>query len=183
MWCACSVCGAERWVIVRKGIPQATMCKICGPKNHGPNWTYHSGPMHPNWKGGRFSDGHGYIRIRVGKGKHPRADCYGCVYEHVLIVESTLGRKLLPGEVVHHLDSNPENNDPANLEVLPSTGDHIRRYGVRRKLFDYRHEIRRRYAAGGISTRQLAIEYGCAYSAIQNIVRRKVYEQECFRDE
>ena len=35
-----------------------------------------------------------------------------------LIMESILGRKLLPNEDVHHIDENPLNNDPNNLEVI-----------------------------------------------------------------
>src|SRR3954449_2549914 len=40
------------------------------------------------------------------------------IAEHRLIVEEREGRKLLPGEVVHHVDDNPLNNDPDNLVIL-----------------------------------------------------------------
>lgn len=43
---------------------------------------------------------------------------------HRLIAAEMLGRPLLPGEVVHHLDGDSLNNDPENLAVLPSQGHH-----------------------------------------------------------
>ena len=41
------------------------------------------------------------------------------VYEHRLIIEQAIGRKLLPYEEVHHKDGNKLNNSLDNLEVLP----------------------------------------------------------------
>jgi hypothetical protein len=46
-------------------------------------------------------------------------------HEHRVIAENVLGRKLVHGEVVHHLDGNKHNNDPANLSVMTQS-DHIR---------------------------------------------------------
>nr|DAG38919.1 MAG TPA: terminase ATPase subunit [Caudoviricetes sp.] len=48
---------------------------------------------------------------------HPRAQ-HGYIWEHVLVVEKELGRYLGPDEVVHHIDRQKNNNDPANLLVL-----------------------------------------------------------------
>jgi len=45
---------------------------------------------------------------------------------HRIVAENKLGRKLKAGEVVHHLDNNPRNNDPANLVVLKSQAEHAR---------------------------------------------------------
>lgn len=38
-------------------------------------------------------------------------------YEHRVIMEQSLGRKLARGEVVHHKDGNTLNNDPSNLKL------------------------------------------------------------------
>lgn len=39
-------------------------------------------------------------------------------YEHVMMAENKLGRKLRPDEIVHHLDGNPAHNTPGNLKVM-----------------------------------------------------------------
>lgn len=36
-----------------------------------------------------------------------------------MVAERMLGRKLKPGEVVHHIDGNKRNNAPENLMVFP----------------------------------------------------------------
>jgi hypothetical protein len=38
-------------------------------------------------------------------------------YIHIMVMEEELGRKLLPGEIVHHKDENKRNNDKNNLEL------------------------------------------------------------------
>lgn len=50
-------------------------------------------------------------------------------HEHRTVAAKTLGRPLRPGEVVHHEDLNKLNNDPRNLIVFPSQGDHARHHG------------------------------------------------------
>ena len=50
----------------------------------------------------------------------------GCVYEHILVAESILGRRLLPGETVHHKDRSRENNSPENIMVFKTKADHVR---------------------------------------------------------
>ncbi len=39
-------------------------------------------------------------------------------YEHKIVAEKMLGRKLTDKEVVHHLDENRSNNSPDNLLIL-----------------------------------------------------------------
>ncbi len=47
-------------------------------------------------------------------------------HEHRAAAEAMLGRPLRPGEVVHHRDGDKLNNDPMNLEVLPSQSEHTK---------------------------------------------------------
>lgn len=57
---------------------------------------------------------------------HPRANADGAVYVHMIVAEQKLGRRLLPEEFVHHRDLNKLNNNPNNLMIFASNGDHTR---------------------------------------------------------
>ena len=48
--------------------------------------------------------------------------------EHRLVMEKYLKRKLMHGEVVHHLNGNPSDNRVKNLVVCQSAGRHIADY-------------------------------------------------------
>jgi hypothetical protein len=74
------------------------------------------GPKNPNWKGGRTTDTRGYVLIKVGVDHH-LADVRGYAYEHRLLAEERLGRRLRPDEEVHHKDTKGNNAD-GKIEVL-----------------------------------------------------------------
>ena len=81
------------------------------------------GPENPMWKGGQSVSSHGYVLIRVGVGHH-LADVRGYAYQHRIVAERLLGRRLKQGEIVHHKDGNKQNNSPENLIVVGSNGEH-----------------------------------------------------------
>jgi hypothetical protein len=53
--------------------------------------------------------------------EHPRASCYGYVFEHRLVMEKHIGRYLYDNEVVYRKDGNKRNNSIDNLYVKELT--------------------------------------------------------------
>jgi hypothetical protein len=76
-----------------------------------------TGPKNGQWKGGRSVASNGYVLIRVGKAHH-LADVRGYAYEHRLVAERILGRRLEPGEVPHHKNGVKTDNRPENIAVV-----------------------------------------------------------------
>lgn len=74
---------------------------------------------HPNWKGGRTITSHGYVLVKAPD--HPDADTRGYIYEHRLVAEQKLGRRLQSDEHVHHKNGDTQDNRPENLEVHHET--------------------------------------------------------------
>lgn len=86
-------------------------------------------------------------RIKRGLGKFCSRDCYfeydvitsteyrwirlgngELMKEHRYVMEQYLGRKLHPGEVVHHIDGDKRNNDINNLMLFPNHKEHYRHH-------------------------------------------------------
>lgn len=114
------------WVAEQLGCASQTIGKLCAKwdiqcQRRGPR----GGAGHPNWRGGRHIDKGGYVLVRAPG--HPHANKRtGYVREHRLVMEKKLGRYLEPHEVVHHIDGNPANNAPENLELFDSNAEHLR---------------------------------------------------------
>ena len=87
---------------------------MANPRQHG--W------RNPNWKGGRTVASNGYVLIK--RPDHPRADCRGYVYEHILVAEQLIGRPVRKGEQVHHKNHIKTDNRPENLEVKATAAEH-----------------------------------------------------------
>lgn len=97
-------------------------CKRLGLKTQrsGPR----SGPLHPDWRGGRMVDRGGYVLIWCPDHLFVRKTRY--VLEHRLVMERMLGRYLKPNEVVHHINGVRDDNRPENLQVFQTNGAHLK---------------------------------------------------------
>lgn len=81
------------------------------------------GAKNGSWKGGIRIDRDGYRLTYCPD--HPLAASNGCVREHRLVMERTIGRYLTAVEVVHHKDDDKSNNHPDNLELFADNSAHI----------------------------------------------------------
>lgn len=80
-------------------------------------WNFKSGPKNHAWRGGITHHVSGYRLVKSPD--HPRAHKNrGYVYEHILIAEKSIGRPLLKGEIVHHINHVKNDNRPENLCVM-----------------------------------------------------------------
>lgn len=93
----------------------------------------------------------GYVMVLARA--HPRAGSNGYVFEHVLVMEDLLGRYLVTGETVHHLNGVRDDNRPANLELWTRPQP----TGIRaRDAVAWAREVLARYAGEGQCTAQCA---------------------------
>lgn len=69
----------------------------------------------------------GYVLI--WKPQHPFCNWGGYCLQHRLVMEGVIGRYLDSKEHVHHIDGNPLNNKPSNLQIVTVREHHRLHHG------------------------------------------------------
>ncbi|MBA3843434.1 MAG: HNH endonuclease [Actinobacteria bacterium] len=87
---------------------------------------YRAAVPRPAWRGGRVVGADGYVSVWDPDSPMARRDGY--LYEHRAVVAREIGRLLVPGEVVHHVNGDRADNRPENLVLFASQGDHMRHH-------------------------------------------------------
>lgn len=100
------------------------IAKRVAARKANPNVTILRGADHPRFKNGTTSKHLGYRIVSDGHGKQR--------FEHRVVMERILGRKLRPDENVHHKNGIKTDNRPENLEVL-SHQEHAREHSPHRR--------------------------------------------------
>jgi hypothetical protein len=85
----------------------------------------YQGSGNPNWKGGRVVEPSGRVLVYAPGDPHATWGGGTHAYEYRLVAAQKIGRPLLPTEIVHHVDGDPTNNHPDNLEVMTQS-EHCR---------------------------------------------------------
>jgi len=76
--------------------------------------------------GGRITNKHGYVLVRGSE----ITSGWSYRYEHRVIIEAAIGRRLSRDEVVHHIDMNKKNNHINNLFLT----DRIKHRGLHQQM-------------------------------------------------
>jgi hypothetical protein len=90
-------------------------CGPCGPTAIG---KYARGKyVPPENIGNELVTKHGYIEICVGHNSNYSGVKAGYMRKHIKVMQDHLGRQLVKGEVIHHIDGDKANNDISNLDL------------------------------------------------------------------
>lgn len=78
----------------------------------------------PYKQGEKYTNRYGYVMVKHAG--HPRTNHKGFVPEHVLVLETKIGRFLISEEVVHHRNFKPGDNRIENLRLFENQAEHLR---------------------------------------------------------
>lgn len=92
------------------------------------------------------------------------------VFEHRLVMEKHIGRKLLPNEVIHHKDGNGLNNALENLELMEQP-EHQNEHLMDGTSWDVEEAAKLR--ADGWTLEKIAAKYGVTWGAIHAAFKRR----------
>lgn len=76
----------------------------------------------------------GYIKILTEE---------GWINEHTYIIEKFIGRKLTSNEVVHHINSNKQDNRLSNLMIFPNQIEHLKFHNKYTRLGYYTNPMKK----------------------------------------
>ena len=94
-------------------------CRLCSSKDNGENSLFKNKETNPNYSGG-MTIRRGYKLIRLNKDDNyfDMADKHGYDFEHRLVYAKSLGRSLMPYEIIHHINNNKSDNRLENLMIV-----------------------------------------------------------------
>ena len=129
--CKCGTCGAEFEKHNSVVFPNNFCSRKCAAVFTSPRMSQMNRELNPT----RMTL-HNRIRVRNGRLRTSK----GCKtyrkflgrHLHRIVAEENAGRELIKGEVVHHLDENILNNNPDNLQILPSQVEHAKIHMLKR---------------------------------------------------
>lgn len=84
-----------------------------------------------SWNGG-LTKNNGYVQVHMPD--HPDADARGYVFQHRLVMERMLGRRLKPEERVHHRNHVKTDNRPENLELFAGDREHAEHHALEQRV-------------------------------------------------
>jgi len=81
----------------------------------------YKGENHREWRGGRYIQ-RGYIMVKAYD--HPNRNNLNYVSEHVLVMEKEIGRYIVRGEIIHHINGKRDDNRIENLILCDNKKEH-----------------------------------------------------------